>query len=392
MSGIFLSHSSQDKPFVIRLAADLVMRGLPVWFDSWEMETGDSLFQRIFDGIDESTFLVLALSSNSVESKWVKRELNAALAKEDKLDHKIILPIKISECNIPLAIADRVYADFTGAYLVALERLEAQLRRSGAADIEVPLSKELIPLRFTRSLYLDQITLQRRFDKIVTKLSNNTRLVEEQVVVVPDEPYEQTKARFLDFFENFSLSSIYSPDLELDISHAYDSARRGEKALIQGVIEIAHRFVATNECAYFSLAVHWYCRLVRNQILKQFDIERQLTLKPLLLTEPPIREGLSTALGAAKLFGMKTVLPCDVFNRVTGENIMIWVDKNSEVGEWFSKHPYTPCEFRRFWTPELMYKVFVPQMLYRHLWIDPAKPLAWDATNYEQNNWFIGLN
>src|SRR5437870_3443847 len=111
MPGVFLSHSSNDKCMVTKLAADLVTRGVPVWFDSWELETGDSLFQRIFDGIDQSTFLILALSPSSVQSKCVIRELNAALAKENTLGRKVILPIKLADCTIPLAIADRIYAD-----------------------------------------------------------------------------------------------------------------------------------------------------------------------------------------------------------------------------------------------------------------------------------------
>jgi TIR domain len=132
MAGVFLSHSSHDKQLILTLAADLVSRGIPVWLDSWEMETGDSLYQRLFDGLDESTFLILALSPHAVVSKWVKKELNAALAKEDKLRRKVILPIKLAECEVPLAIADRLYADFTTGYLAALERLETVLKRLGA--------------------------------------------------------------------------------------------------------------------------------------------------------------------------------------------------------------------------------------------------------------------
>jgi hypothetical protein len=43
MTGIFLSHSSKDKAFVCKLAIDLVNQGMPVWFDAWELEMGDSV-------------------------------------------------------------------------------------------------------------------------------------------------------------------------------------------------------------------------------------------------------------------------------------------------------------------------------------------------------------
>ena len=43
MPGIFISHSSKDKPFVTKLAMDLVSRDISVWFDKWELETGVNL-------------------------------------------------------------------------------------------------------------------------------------------------------------------------------------------------------------------------------------------------------------------------------------------------------------------------------------------------------------
>lgn len=69
MAGLFISHSSADKPFVHRLAIDLVARGMPVWFDTWEISTGDSLQRLIYDGIGASDYLIVVLSPNSVTSR-----------------------------------------------------------------------------------------------------------------------------------------------------------------------------------------------------------------------------------------------------------------------------------------------------------------------------------
>ena len=156
MAGVFLSHSSVDKAIVSRIAVDLANRGIPIWFASWELETGDSLYDRIFSGIDQTTYLVLVLSPDSVCSRWVGKELNAALAKEHQLGRKVIIPIKIAQCAVPLAIADRLYGDFTRGYLKAVEQLEAFLRRSGIDAAAVPLHQQIIPLVFTKGLYLDQ--------------------------------------------------------------------------------------------------------------------------------------------------------------------------------------------------------------------------------------------
>ena len=50
---IFLSHSSKDKEFVRKLADDLKTYGLSVWFDEWEIKVGDSITNKISQGIDE---------------------------------------------------------------------------------------------------------------------------------------------------------------------------------------------------------------------------------------------------------------------------------------------------------------------------------------------------
>jgi len=43
---IFLSHSSKDKPFVEKLAKDILGLDVEVWLDKWEMKVGDSLFDK----------------------------------------------------------------------------------------------------------------------------------------------------------------------------------------------------------------------------------------------------------------------------------------------------------------------------------------------------------
>jgi hypothetical protein len=113
---VFLSHNHGDKAFVRRLANDLRDRGVKVWLDEWEMRVGDSLVERIEAGIREAGYLVVVLSANSVNSPWVIRELNAALAEE--LGHRgmFILPVLIEDCDVPLFVRDKMYADFRYRY------------------------------------------------------------------------------------------------------------------------------------------------------------------------------------------------------------------------------------------------------------------------------------
>ena len=70
----FISHSTKDKPFVRKLAADLVAGGVKVWVDEQRILVGDSIPEKIAQGLAESDFFLIVVSTNSVNSAWVQRE------------------------------------------------------------------------------------------------------------------------------------------------------------------------------------------------------------------------------------------------------------------------------------------------------------------------------
>jgi len=116
MPSIFLSHTSVDKPFVEKLAQSLKKVGINVWFDKWEINVGDSITWKIEEGIRENEFLGIVLSQEAIQSEWVKAELSAAWVKQMQRKKVIILPILYRNCDIPLFLADRKYADFREDY------------------------------------------------------------------------------------------------------------------------------------------------------------------------------------------------------------------------------------------------------------------------------------
>ena len=124
---IFLSHSSKDKDFVRRLANDLQSSNVPVWFDEWELQVGDSLNHKIQEGINESGWLAIVISNNSINSKWVEKELNAALTTELEKRQVFVLPIVIEDCEIPLFLRDKLFADFRTDYSSGLKTLLRRL-------------------------------------------------------------------------------------------------------------------------------------------------------------------------------------------------------------------------------------------------------------------------
>lgn len=112
----FMSHSSKDKPFINQLASDLTEQGITVWIDEQMIKVGDSIVEKISQGLAESDYFLLALSENSVGSEWVRRELNQALVKEIEARAVKILPLKLSDCEVPQIIKEKKYADFSISY------------------------------------------------------------------------------------------------------------------------------------------------------------------------------------------------------------------------------------------------------------------------------------
>jgi tetratricopeptide (TPR) repeat protein len=114
---VFISYNHEDKDFASCLANDLKSSGLSVWWDQWEIKVGDSIIQKVSDGIDGSAHLVVVLSPYSVKSDWVKREVGSALMRQLSIEKDIItLPVLIADCEIPVLLREIKYADFRQDY------------------------------------------------------------------------------------------------------------------------------------------------------------------------------------------------------------------------------------------------------------------------------------
>jgi hypothetical protein len=109
---IFISYSRQDKHFVDNLAMQLVAHKARVWLDRWELHVGDSLIKRIQEAIAGASALLVMLSKASVQSEWCQKELSAGLIRELEEKRVVVLPVLIEDCEIPLFLRDKLYADF----------------------------------------------------------------------------------------------------------------------------------------------------------------------------------------------------------------------------------------------------------------------------------------
>lgn len=111
--GVFLSHTHSDKSFVRQLAVDLENHGINYWLDEAEIKIGESLIQKIREGIDNYDYLLAILSPNSVKSAWVQRELDIATNQEIAGHSVKVLPVMYQPVEMPGFLLGKRYADFT---------------------------------------------------------------------------------------------------------------------------------------------------------------------------------------------------------------------------------------------------------------------------------------
>ncbi|MFO0777975.1 MAG: TIR domain-containing protein [Nitrospira sp.] len=90
---VFISHASEDKVSVARPLAELLQRsGLAVWLDQHTLKLGDSLREKIDEGLGQSRYGVVIVSPSFFTKKWPKRELDGLFTRED-VQAKVILPV-----------------------------------------------------------------------------------------------------------------------------------------------------------------------------------------------------------------------------------------------------------------------------------------------------------
>jgi len=110
---VFICYSKNNKPFVRKLADRLKRDGVDVWIDHLEIRIGDSIHNKINEGLAKSDFLIVVLSKDSVKSRWVREELNSAASLEKLSDSGVfILPLLLEQCDVPPLLLDRRYANF----------------------------------------------------------------------------------------------------------------------------------------------------------------------------------------------------------------------------------------------------------------------------------------
>jgi hypothetical protein len=158
---IFICHASEDKDDVVRpMAESFSQEGISCWYDEAEIKWGDSITQKVNEGLRISRYVIVVLSSAFMAKKWPQRELNAALNIEASSGEVKVLPLLVGTENektsiiaaVPL-LNDKRYLPWDGDLKKVVEAIQKRLGSQprshgtktgeghGAVGLRIPLPK-----------------------------------------------------------------------------------------------------------------------------------------------------------------------------------------------------------------------------------------------------------
>jgi hypothetical protein len=123
MAHVFLSHRGADEVLAGRLAEALHGCGHEVWLDNWEIRVGDSIIGKMNEGMADSTFLILCLSSDMSDAPWMDREWMSALADQLSGANMRVLPARLTGGTLPAILRDIKYADLVKDWQTGINAL-----------------------------------------------------------------------------------------------------------------------------------------------------------------------------------------------------------------------------------------------------------------------------
>jgi TIR domain len=186
---VFISHASEDKASVaLPLAESLIRSGIRVWLDQFELRIGDSLREKIDEGLSESSFGVIILSEHFLNKGWTKKELNGLFSLEvDGVS--VILPVwhgldKADITRFSPLLADKLAANTAlGVPSVARSIAQAILERGAKpGQGTTSLTKQFVGVLDQGPLLLNVTTFLANYSEVLPAAIGHFGFMPERAV------------------------------------------------------------------------------------------------------------------------------------------------------------------------------------------------------------------
>lgn len=178
----FFSYSRSDQNFASKLADDLRKNGINIWFDQIDIPKGSLWDVEVEKALKKCDTLIVIISSSSINSNNVLDEISYAIEEGKK-----IIPVKISNCDIPFRIRRLQYIDFTKNEEIAARELYIALGQDQVAKVSSNIFLKKIGITKKRLIFISIVILF-----FITVLSLFSILIKDKIFHSKSLPYSDT--------------------------------------------------------------------------------------------------------------------------------------------------------------------------------------------------------
>lgn len=216
---VFICHASEDKDEIVRpLANTLKKEGISCWLDEAEILWGDSITEKINEGLTKPLFVIVVLSKNFLSKKYPQRELNAILNIEASTGEVKVLPLIVGNKKTkqdifkkyPL-INDKYYLTWDGRVEHIISELKKRLSKfkKNTQTIDEPAH---IPTIEYKAAYIPKVKkkfTQLEKDRFLKKSFNTIKSYFKDALSELESRYTQIETDFTEVNNLKFTSKVY---------------------------------------------------------------------------------------------------------------------------------------------------------------------------------------
>jgi TIR domain len=127
MANVFISHRSVDAALAEKLAIEIRSAGHVVWLDAWEIRIGDEVAEKMNEGLEGATYVIVCYSSSGL-APWMAKEVWASVARQLNGLGVKTLPVRLSGGSPPALLSGTKYADLVLDWKLGVTELLRAIR------------------------------------------------------------------------------------------------------------------------------------------------------------------------------------------------------------------------------------------------------------------------
>jgi hypothetical protein len=114
MKNFFISYNKADEQWAIWIAWVLEEAGFSVEIQAWDFRPGENFVLRMQEAVAKTSKTIAVLSQNYLDAEYTQPEWAVAFTRDPQGKQRILIPIRVRECNLEGLHSPMIYIDLIG--------------------------------------------------------------------------------------------------------------------------------------------------------------------------------------------------------------------------------------------------------------------------------------